>query len=151
MLKKWIARFFFKPNSREIYWGKVIPSFLVVAGFITVVYFNNTRLQRLRDERNRFKRYIVGVTTAEHNNIKGDLVVDYNYSFAGRQYSNLGSTKKWIWGKPNTHGGRYYVQLAYTNPSNAEIFFDYPVPDSIKNCPDSGWAYLPGYEKSEAK
>jgi hypothetical protein len=145
MVKKWIDKFIYKPGSTDIYWEKIISSIVVISGFVVFLVFNNKRLGRLKDERNRFRRYVIGVTTAEHNNIKGPMVVEYEYSFAGVHYSTATSTKDWLWNKPNTHGGRYYVELAYNNPTNAEISFEYPVPDSVTNGPDSGWVTMPGY------
>ncbi len=145
MLKKWIDKFIYKPGTSDIYWEKIISSILVFSGFVFFAYFSHKRYNHLKGERAQFKKYVIGVTTAEHNNIKGPMVVDYKYFYAGIEYSTSTSTKDWIWNKPNSHGGRYYVELAYNNPANAEISFKYPVPDSVTNAPDSGWEYMPGY------
>ena len=64
------------------------------------------------------------------------MVVDYDYFFARSKLN-----------KPKAHGGRYYVQIDSTDPSNVEIFFYRPVPDSIGDAPDSGSTYMPGYKK----
>ena len=143
MIKKWIYKFIYKPNSREIYWEKIISTFVVLAIFFVIVHFTNARLKREKDERDRFKRYVIGVITEEHKYANGNLEIDYSYSFAGDRYSNSRTIKRSLWDKSNTQGERYYVQIAYTNPSNAEIFFDHPVSDSVKNSPDSGWVNFP--------
>ena len=147
MLCKWVNAFVYKPNSRNIYWGKIIPSIVVIIGFIAFIFYNNHRLDKLEEERNKFSRYTGGTTFGEHNNIKGGMVVDYMFLFAGSKFTNTASTKNWLFNKPLTHGGRYYVHFAYNNPTNAELLFQYLVPDSIINIPDSGWTYMPGHEK----
>ena len=151
ILKKWIYFFIYKPNSKNIYWEKIISSFVVLAAFFVFILYNNKRLARLQKERDDFGRFTIGVTTAEHNNVKGSMVVDYDYFFAQSKLSASGSTQHWLFNKPKTPGGRYYVQLDYTDPSNVEIFFDHPVPDSITDVPDSGWTYMPSYKKEPKK
>lgn len=147
MIKEWVNKFIYKPNSNEIYWGKIIPSFAVIFGFSVVVHFTNIRVRNQKKERDAFKRYTIGTTITDHNNIKGGMVVDYEYFFDRSKYVKSISTSKWLIDRPNTHGARYYVRFAYTDPSNAEMLFNRPVPDSIINSPDSGWAYMLGYEK----
>ena len=147
MIKELIYKFIYKPNSREIYWGKIIPSVVVVLGFSVVVHYTNIRVGNQEKERNTFKRYTIGTTITDHNNIKGGMVVDYEYFFARSKYKKYTSTNNWLFNKPITHGGRYYVQFAYINPDNSDMLFNCPVPDSITNSPDSGWEYMPGYEK----
>jgi hypothetical protein len=145
-VQKWWNYLFYKPNSQEIYWGKIIPSVIVVIGFFLIVIFNNKRLDKLKNERIQFARYAIGTTTGQHNNIKGNLVVDYYFMFLDKKITNSEGTGKWFFGKPNTHGGRYYVLFASNNPYNSEMLFENPVPDSFNNAPDSGWNYMPGYE-----
>lgn len=146
-LLRWWHLFIYKPNTKEIYWGKIIPSIVVLLGFGIFIFLNNKRIDKLTDERNQSARYTIGITTAGHNNIKGSLVIDYRFHFLGSDYTNSNTTKSWLINKPITQGGRYYIQFAYNNPSNAEMLFQYPVPDSIVNAPDSGWTHLPGYER----
>lgn len=138
--------FIYKPNSKDIYWEKIISSAVILGAFIICVIYNNKRLAIRKKRRDDFARFTIGVTTAEHNNIKGSMVVDYDYGFAGSKFSADGSTQHWLFDKPKSPGGRYYVQMDYTDPSNVEIFFDHPVPDSVTQAPDSGWRYMPGYE-----
>jgi hypothetical protein len=145
-LLRWWHFFIYKSNSKDVYWGKIIPSMVVLFGFAIFIFFNNKRVDKLTDERNQFERYTIGITTAGHNNIKGSLVIDYRFRFLNSEYSNSNATKSWLIDKPIVQGGRYYVQFAYNNPTNAEILFKYPVPDSIINAPDRGWVYMPGYE-----
>ena len=100
MLKKWIYFFIYKPNSKDIYWEKIISTFVVLAAFFIVVKYNNKRLARLKKKRDDFARYTIGITTAEHNNIKGSMVVDYDYFFARSKLSANGSTMDWLFNKP---------------------------------------------------
>jgi hypothetical protein len=149
MFKKWLDGFIYKPDSKEIYWGKIIPSIVVLIGFAIWVRYVNTNVARRQKARDDFSRFTIGITTAQHNNVKGSMVVDFDYSFAGAKFSHSGSTQDWLFNKPNTHGGRYYVHFDYTDPSNVQILFDHPVPDSVEVVPDSGWVYMPGYARSD--
>jgi hypothetical protein len=144
-LRKWLYFFIYKSSSKDIYWEKIISSLVVLALFFIVVFYNNKRLARLKKKRDEFGRYTIGITKAEHNNVKGSMVVEYYYFFARLKLAGVTSTKNWLFDKPYTRGGRYYVQVDYTDPSNVEIFFDRPVPDSITEAPDNGWTYMPGY------
>ena len=145
-MKKWIDLFIYKPNSKEIYWQKIYTIAGAIIILFMIVYYDNIRLANRKKERQDFTRYSIGITTAEHNNVKGSMVVDYDYFFAGSKYSNS-NTAHWLFGKPNTHGGRYYVVFASLKPTNVVILWQYPVPDSVNVAPDSGWEYMPGYEK----
>jgi hypothetical protein len=146
MIKKWINLFIYNPDTKKMHWENIIPPAGVLIALFSTIYFDNKRLDRLKRERENFRKYTIGFTTGEHNNVKGSMVVDYDYFFAGSKYSSSNTTQKWLIGKPNTHGGRYYVVFAYSNPTNVRILFNYPVPEKAPTVPDSGWEYMPGYE-----
>jgi len=146
-IRKWINKAIYNPETKKMHWENIIPPAVVLIALFSTIYFDNIRLAKLKKEREDFTRYAIGITTAEHNNVKGSMVVDYDYFFAGSKYSSSNTTHYWFGPrKPNTHGGRYYVVFAYNNPTNVRILFDYPVPEKAPPVPDSGWEYMPGYE-----
>jgi hypothetical protein len=149
MIKKWIDLLIYKPNTKEIYWNKIVTIVASITVFFVFVHFDNIRIAKLRKERESFRRYTIGVTTAEHNNVKGSMVVEYDYYFAGSKYSHSNTTKNWLFDKPNTHGGRYYVVFASNHPTNVVMLFKYPVPEYIGEAPDSGWVNMPGFENEK--
>ena len=59
-------------------WQRIIAIPVVITIFFVFVHFNNIRLDKRKRERENFRRYTIGVTNAEHNNIKGSMVIDYD-------------------------------------------------------------------------
>jgi hypothetical protein len=137
----WWHFFIYKPGSKNIYWEKIISSSVVISGFIIWIFFNQSNLDKLKRERDAFGRYTIGITSGSHKNIRGSRSISYVFNVNGIEMSD---SYTWNW-PVITQGGRYYVKFASNNPKNSEILFNYPVPDSIENAPDSGWANMPGY------
>lgn len=142
-LLSWWHFFIYRPGSKNIYWEKIISSSIVIIGFVIWIFLSQKSLGKLKEERNAFGRYTIGITTGSHKNIRGSRAIDYLFKVNGNEISDSYS---WNW-PAITKGGRYYIKFSSKDPSNSEILFDHPVPENIRNSPDSGWNYMPGYDK----
>ena len=100
-------------------------------------------MDRLKRERDARGAYVIGTAVAEDNDLKGTLILDYTYSFGGKQYSNSMTTDKWLNDKSAARLRRFYVRVASADPANAELLLDRPVPEGVSASPDSGWKRLP--------
>lgn|GEM_PF-6483534 len=116
---------------------------VIVAGAVALSFYSNNKLHRLKRERDAHGVFVVGTVLAESNDLKGALLLDYTYSFAGRAYTNSMATDRWLDGGAGARR-RFYVRLAVGEPANSELLLDHPVPDSVVISPDSGWARMPG-------
>ena len=145
ILLKWWYFFLYKPDSKDIYWEKIISSTVVVIGFGIFVLFNNKRVDKLIIERNQYARFTIGFVLGTTITKSGHDIVDYKYKYEGILYKKDDSWIGSSFNLPNI-GSRYYVQYASNNPSNAEMLFQYPIPDSLQEVPDSGWVNMPGYK-----
>ena len=125
-------------------WKNIALGAVIVAGALALSFYSNKKLDRLRREREAHGVFVVGTALAESNNLKGALLVDFTYSFAGRVYSNSMATDRWLDAGRDVRRRRFYVRLSLLDPGNAELLFDHPVPDSVVGSPDSGWARMPG-------
>jgi hypothetical protein len=141
-LLSWWHFFIYKPDSKDIYWEKIISSLIVITGFFIWICFNQKDLKEFKEERDAFGRYTIGVTTGSHQNVRGSRVIDYIFKANGLEISDSYS---WNW-PVTAKGGRYYIKYSSKNPSNSEILFDHPMPADIISSPDSSWNYMPGYE-----
>ena len=146
-LLKWWQFFIYKPDSKNIYWEKIISSIVVLVGLVVLVFISVKNTNELDNKRKIHGRYTIGITTDYANNIRSSYTnIYFNYSVKQSILKGC-SDYPYDWHNDiNKEGGRYYVQFASNNPSNSEMLFEYPVPDSIKFAPDSGWSYMPGYE-----
>jgi hypothetical protein len=125
-------------------WRNIALGFLIVAGAVALSVYSNKKFNRLKRERDAHGVFVVGTALAESNNLKGTLLVDYTYSFAGRVYTNSMATDRWLDIGAGVHRRRFYVRVAFLDPANSELLFDHPVPDSVVRSPDNGWARMPG-------
>ncbi|SRR6266496_3370647 len=142
ILKKWWWLFIYKPGTKKLYWEKIISSIAVLIAFGIWGYFNQTKVNQLRKQRNTYTKYTIGTTTGSYNNVKGHRYIHYRYFIHREKFSDSGDWP-WLDNSVTTRGGRYFVKLDSTNYSNVEILFRCPVPDYIHEAPDSGWNKLP--------
>ena len=127
----------------QLYWKNAFWGFLITSGALALPFFSYKKMDRLKREREARGAFVIGTAVAEDNDLKGTLIVDYTYSFAGKQYSNSMPTDKWLNEKPAARPRRFYVRVASSDPGNAELLLDQPVPEAVGECPDSGWMKLP--------
>jgi hypothetical protein len=126
-----------------VYWKNAFPGVVITAVAMALSFYSSKKLDRLKRERDSNGVFVVGTALTESNNLKGVLIVDYNYSFAGRVYTNSIPTDKWLNLGAGARLRRFYVRLALADPANAELLLDRPVPDNIVRSPDSGWVRMP--------
>lgn len=91
-----------------------------------------------RTEIKEYGRYTIGYTTQVFYK-KGVRWIRYVYYVGGVKYqSNTGLSRNVVY--PN---GRYYVHFSSKNPKNEKFLDKRPVPESIREVPDDGWATIP--------
>ncbi len=141
MFKRLWHLYIYKPGTKQIYWEKIIFSNIVLVSFVTWVYFNQIKVNKLKAELNRYRKYTVGTTTASYNNVKGGRYIHYKYTINGKEYKN---SKGWplIDNSVYTKGGRYLVKFDSTNFTNSEIYFKCPVSLTVE-APEGGWSKRP--------
>lgn len=127
-----------------LFWKNAFLGVMITAGAVVLSFYSIKKMDRLKHEREANGVFVVGTALAESNNLKGALVVDYSYVFAGKVYTNSTATDKWLNEKSDGRRSRFYVRLAVADPGNAELLFDRPVPDSVVRSPDRGWIRVPG-------
>jgi hypothetical protein len=87
-------------------------------------------------------RYTVATTTGKIQNPRTHGEIEYQFSVDYKIYRSTAAAldnKGIVY--PN---GRYYLRFPYKTPGAAEILWDQPVPDSVKEVPFSGWKEIPG-------
>lgn len=146
-LEYWWGLFIYKPHSSEIYWEKILSTLTIVVVLVFLIYISRSDEKKLASERRKYERFTIGITTDYHNNIRSSYTdIDFKFFVGNKQYKGSGYVP-WLHNNVQKIDGRYYVKFASNNPMNAEILFKNPVPDSVLEAPDSGWAYMPGYPK----
>ncbi|HKB43383.1 MAG TPA: hypothetical protein VKC90_03305 [Chitinophagaceae bacterium] len=138
LLKKWWYLFIYKPKTKKLYWEKIISSIIVLVAFAIWGYFNQTKTNRLKKQRNKYAKYTIGITNGSFNNVKGGRKIHYKYKIEGDEYSER-NYWPWLNNSVVTTGGRYFVKFDSTNASNAEMLFRCPVPENIQDAPKNGW------------
>lgn len=123
-------------------WKNIALGAVFVAGAVALSFYSSKKLDRQKHERDVHGAFVIGTVLGETNNLRGSLLVDYAYTFAGKVYSGSIVTDKWLDGGPGARR-RFYVRVALGDPGNAELLFEHPVPDRVVRAPDSGWALMP--------
>ena len=72
------------PRPLIAIWKNIFIGVMIIAGAAALSFYTNKKLDRLKHERDVHGVFVVGTAVMEANNLKGALVVDYTYSFAGR-------------------------------------------------------------------
>jgi len=126
------------------YWERILFGIVVIAGIFALSFYSNKKLDRLKRERDAHGVFVIGTAIGEENDLKGTLVVEFSYSFAGATHIGSMATDRWLNVKPDAPRRNYYVRVAVADPGNAEILLDHPVPDGVVRSPDSGWVRIPG-------
>lgn len=142
MIRRLWRKFIYKPGTEILYWEKIISSAIVIIAFIVWAYFNQTKVNRLKNRRDDYAKYTIGITTGSFNNIKGGRPVHYKYFVNNIEYSNS-NDRSVLFDDVRVNGGRYIVKFDSTNPSNVEMLFRCPVPEYIKEAPENGWKERP--------
>lgn len=127
----------YKPNSKKIYWEKIISSVVVLSGLLFYIIHGEMRLNDKKALRNEFPKYTIGVTVGGHNQI-----VDYVYYVDGRRYKSSNSHFGGYYDVKKV-GRRFFVKFSSKDPSNVVILFECQVPENIKSAPFEGWDKLP--------
>lgn len=133
------------PNPlNQLYWKNAFWGFMITTAAVALPFYSYKKMDRLKREREARGAFVIGTAVAEDNDLKGTLIVDYTYTFGRRLYSNSMPTDQWLNERPATsRPRRFYVRVATSDPGNAELLLDRPVPDGLSRCPDSGWNHLP--------
>lgn len=132
---------FLKEGTNEIHWGKVISSLIVVLALVTFGIYKNADLKKKAKERFEYRRYTIGITGEWRHNLKSSQpTVKYYYTVLGKDYQGLEHIGATYEKTVIANGGRYWVEFSYKDPSNSKLLLGQPVPNSIRNAPDSGWA-----------
>lgn len=132
----------YKPNSKKIYWEKIISSVVVLSGLLLYINHDNKRINRKTRLRNEFPKYTIGITVGGQNIIRGNPAVDYVYYVEGREYKSWNTYARGYYDVKKV-GLRYFVKYSSKDPSNAVILFQCPVPENVKSAPFQGWDQLP--------
>ena len=78
-------------------------------------------------------------TTVEKQYISNRVDVLVKYDFRGVEYQKSFNYKKSV----KVPDYRYFMKISVKNPKKCIVFFDKPVPDSIRNYPMEGWSEIP--------
>jgi hypothetical protein len=107
---------------------------LILPGFILYIIWKNYQIKHNA-------RYTIGVTQRRVLTAKSGFEIDYIFYVNGHQHEGSGyDVKKYNIQYP---GSRYIVKYSYRFPSQSEILWNLPIPDSIKNVPPDGWIEIP--------
>jgi hypothetical protein len=87
LLRKWWHLFIYKPGTKKLYWEKIISSIVVLSAFAIWGYFNQTKVNRLKSQREKYGKYIIGITDGSYNNVKGGRKIHYKYEINGQEYT----------------------------------------------------------------
>jgi len=85
-------------------------------------------------------RFTIATIIDRYFPAEGGPDVDYSYYVNNKSY--IGSYQSVMKPSVQLHK-RYYIKFYPKDPNIANILFDMPVPDSIKEAPDEGWEVLP--------
>lgn len=101
--------------------------------FILAFYLIRGRIKqhKLKDE----GRFTIGTTYGSNGKF-----VKYKFSVEGVVYEDEGQKLKF---PVITDEGRYFVKYLPSDLTISEIYWDKPVPDSIKESPQGGWDSIP--------
>lgn len=133
----------YKPGSSEVYWEKLISSGVVIGSLIVFSIVKDNSIDNSKKQLDRLHRFSIGITTNYHNNVRSSYTnVDFEFKYLGATFKGTGHTP-WLNNTVQKIGGRYYVKFSPADPTNVEILFDKPVPESILNAPDTAWLKIP--------
>jgi gentisate 1,2-dioxygenase len=135
---------FYKKGTNKIDRKIVITTIVLITGLIVFEIFKENQRNNQFVEREKTARYVIGTIGKRHKNFRSSKpTVKYFYRYLGEQYEGLEHVGASYDANVVYDGGRYFVQLSSSNPTNSKILFDFPVlNDSLKSL-DSGWSHLP--------
>ena len=140
-----LANNFFKHGTREIHWGKVVCSLIVLIALIAFIIYKNKDINKKEKERMANRRYTIGVTGKMRHNIKSSKpTVEYYYNVLGSKFKRKEHVDSKYEKSVVPNGGRYYVEFSSKDAANSKLLLGLQVPDSVINSPDSGWVDIVG-------
>ena len=138
-----LMRNFYKDGTKELHWGKVGSSIVVLVALIVFIFYNNSRLQYKSNDRLANRRYTIGTTGARHHGIRSSQpTVKFYYMVLGKEYQGNQDIDAQYEKTVVANGGRYFVEFSSKDPNNSKLLLGEPIPTSIQSAPDSGWANI---------
>ena len=110
---------------------------LLVLIFIIIFITSLINYNRKIDDLNKNGRYTIGVTTEKIIGAKTNDYIKYYYYYKNTKYTGKGDLKL----NAKVPNGKYFVVFSTINPYNSIIYFDQPVPDSVRSAPKEGWSF----------
>ena len=142
-----ILTFFCKPGTKELHKEKLILSTFLLILLIGGLIYGSSRRKALAAERYTHERYSIGITINQFKNFKSpNPKVKYKFTVNLIEFVKFEEIPNYLHNKITVHGGRYYAQFSNIDPNNCQLLLEYPVPDLIKDCPQEGWQFMPGYK-----
>jgi hypothetical protein len=109
---------------------------LILLIFPALITYSIWRHYQLKD----FARYTIGTTTKRFITAKSGFQIEYIFYVNGKKYKGARNEYNYHIQYP---GNRYFVKYSYKYPSQSEIQWNLPIPDSIKIAPPDGWQEIP--------
>lgn len=135
-----LKRNFYRDGTKELHWGKIISSIVVVIALIAFLIYKNADMDRKKKDRLANRRYTIGITGKRHHNIKSSQpTVEFYYTVLRKEYKDIEHIDAQYEKTAVANGGRYFVEFSSKDPSNSKLLLGQPVPASIQSSPDSGW------------
>ena len=145
-----VIEFFYKPGTKELHKEKLILSVSLLIFLVIFGIYGSKKNKEKTQERNSNARYTIGTTINTYKNIRSSYAtIKYRFTVNLSKIVEFEKIPHDLNGKIKVQEGRYYVQFSKLNPRNCQLLLEYPVPDSIKNFPQEGWDFIPGYKLSQ--
>ncbi|MEQ1799904.1 MAG: hypothetical protein ABL872_18250 [Lacibacter sp.] len=109
---------------------------LIVPAALTYTFWRKSELEK-------YPGYTITTTLKQYRTLKNGLQIEHFYFVNGEKFiERYGKDERLNIVYPN---GRYLIRFSEKHPSVSEVLWKYPIPDSIKECPSSGWKQIPAF------
>ena len=112
-------------------------SLIAVIMVVGLLFFMAVRSHYYSKDLEKNGRYIY-CQTLEKNHVHNRFVVDISYYYRGKNYM---TSRTYYMGIKIQE--RYYMKVSTKKTSVCIVYFDKPVPDTIRGYPDDGWSEIP--------
>jgi hypothetical protein len=110
-------------------------------GLIAAIFFigyGAYYLMKVKEAHQQAK-FTIGYVKGEHLSLKSGKQIDYIFYVKGKQYKDGDDYQAGM----DIVQGRYLVKFDSISPVWNGIYFEVPIPDSIKDAPEAGWLKPP--------
>ena len=115
--------------------AKNIFTILAVVGFIILYQYWTSHADLLRTR----AKYTIGYVRGSHWAVKSGRQINYFTIVSGATYKGGDDELPGM----KVNGGRYLVKYDSLDPGTKAVYYDHPIPDSIKEAPANGWTNPP--------